>query len=127
MKRHLALLISLALTSSGAATVKNPDTYTYGTISDADSMDPAWSFDTASHEAILNIYEPLFGFKGSSTDQLTPLIAEKVPSRENGLLSQDGKTYRIPIRKGVRFHDGTPVMPEDVRYSIMRFMLLDRN
>ncbi len=113
-------------TPAPLTSVKNPDTYTYVTISEADSLDPAWSYDTASHMLSLNIYEPLFWFDGESTADLVPLIATKVPSRKNGLISKDGRTYTIPIRKGVKFHDGSEMTPEDVRYSIMRFMLLDR-
>lgn len=124
-------LLSVVLTAvfalpAGAARSKNPDTYTYLTISDADSLDPAYSYDTASHMLILNIYEPLFQFDKTSTSKLIPLVAQKVPSRANGLISADGKTYTIPIRKGVKFSDGTPLTPEDARYSILRFVLQDR-
>ncbi|MBI4386983.1 MAG: ABC transporter substrate-binding protein [Elusimicrobia bacterium] len=122
-----ALMLGLATSAPALPQVKNPDTYTYATITDADSLDPAWSYDTASHFIALNIYEPLFDYEGTSTERLEPRIATQVPSRANGLLSKDGKTYRIPIRKGVRFHDGTPMTPEDVRYSILRFLLQDRD
>jgi peptide/nickel transport system substrate-binding protein len=106
--------------------VKNPGVYTYLTISDADSLDPAYSYDTASHMIILNIYEPLFQFDKTSTEKLIPLIATQVPSRENGGISPDGRTYTIPIRKGIKFHDGTEVTAEDVKWSIQRFILQDR-
>jgi peptide/nickel transport system substrate-binding protein len=121
----LGALPSSAL-AAAAAPVKNPDTYTYLTISDSDSVDPAWAYDTASDLIVLNIYETLFMFDKSSTEKLLPLIATTIPTKENGLISPDGKTYTIPIRKGVKFHDGTPLTAEDVRYSILRFMLLDR-
>ncbi len=102
------------------------ETFLHVGIQDIDSMDPAWAFDTASHSVILNMYEPLLTFKGSTAAELEPVIAEKVPSRENGLISADGRTYTFPIRKGVKFHKGGEVTPEDVRYSLMRFMLYDR-
>ena len=119
----LALAMGLAACGKPSAKRFDPETYTYLTFSDSDSLDPAWAYDSASNMVILNIYEPLFFFHGASTEQLDPLIAEQVPSRANGLISADGRTYTIPIRKGVKFHDGTPMTPEDVRYSIMRFML----
>ncbi len=112
--------------SARAEAVKNPETYTYVTISDADSLDPAYAYDTASHMVILNVYEPLFQFDKSSTEKMIPLLATKVPSRENGLISADGRTYTIEIRKGVKFHDGTPLTVEDVKWSLQRFILLDR-
>jgi len=132
MHDMIRLLLCAALVGAPAApafaagAVKNPDTYTYLTISDADSMDPAWGYDTASDLMILNVYDTLWTFDGKSTEKLTPLIATKIPSKENGLISPDGKTYTIPLRHGVKFHDGTEMTPEDVRYSLLRFMLLDR-
>src|SRR5665213_3298747 len=120
-----ALLLGL-LSAAADAAVKNPDTYTYLTISDADSMDPAWSYDNASDLIILNVYEPLVMFDKTSTEKLIPILSTKVPSKENGLISADGRTYTFPIRKGVKFHDGAPMTPEDVKYSILRFMLMDR-
>ena len=105
----------------------DPSTYTYLTRAGTDTLDPDWSYDTASGMVILNIYEPLFTFHGSSTQKLDPLIATEVPSLQNGLISKDGRVYTIPIRQGVRFQDGTPMTPEDVRYSILRFMLTDRD
>ncbi|MEK7383398.1 MAG: ABC transporter substrate-binding protein, partial [Elusimicrobiota bacterium] len=108
------------------AAAKNPDTFIYLTIADADSLDPAWAYDTASSLVILNIYEPLFQFDRTSTEKLLPLIAEKVPSRDNGLISPDGRTYTIPIRQGIKFHDGSPMTAEDAHWSLLRFLLVDR-
>ena len=48
-----------------------------------------------------------------------------MPRKENGLISPDGKTYTFPIRKGIKFHNGEELTPEDVRYSLLRFMLSD--
>ena len=121
-----ALLVAGTLPAPALAKAKNPDTYTYLTISDSDSMDPAWAYDNSSDSIILNLYEPLFMFDRASTEKLVPLLATEVPTRANGLISPDGKTYTIPIRKGVRFHDGTAMTAEDVRYSILRFLLMDR-
>ena len=121
----VALLLGIAAVSAPAA-VKNPDTFTDLTISDADSMDPAWAYDTASDLIILNVYEPLVMFDKTSTEKLVPILATQVPSKANGLISADGRTYVFPIRKGVKFHDGTPLTAEDVKYSMQRFMLLDR-
>jgi len=35
------------------------------------------------------------------------------------------KTYIFPIRKGVKFHNGNPLTPEDVKYSFERGLLYD--
>jgi peptide/nickel transport system substrate-binding protein len=126
MRFFLIASVLLLTNSAVAAGGKNPDVYTVLVGEEADSLDPAWSQDVASMAVILNLYERLFQFEGSSTNRLVPVLADKVPTRENGLISADGRTYVIPIRKGVKFHDGTPLTPEDVRYSILRFLLSDR-
>ncbi|HXT01126.1 MAG TPA: ABC transporter substrate-binding protein [Elusimicrobiota bacterium] len=112
--------------SRAAERVKNPDTYVLASQADANSLDPAWDYDSVSAAVVENIYDFLFAFEGSSTEKLLPAIATKVPTKENGLISADGLTYRIPIRKGVKFHDGSPMTVDDVRYSLLRFMLQDR-
>ncbi|MBI4376830.1 MAG: ABC transporter substrate-binding protein [Elusimicrobia bacterium] len=126
------LIIALALLlpqSAPAAAVKNPNMLVYAQIGDTDSFDPAWSYDTASHNIIANVYETLIFYSGSELSEkgLMPMLATKVPSLANGLISKDGLSYRFPIRKGVKFHDGSELTPEDARYSMLRFMLFDRD
>ncbi len=90
-----------------------------------ESLDPVYSYDGITHGMLINVYDTLLKFKGSSLTDLIPSISTQVPSKENGLISADGRTYTFPIRKGVKFHDGTELTPEDVRYSILRFLLSD--
>lgn len=95
-------------------------------IGEVGGLDPAYPYDASSQSVIQNVYETLIAFKGASLSEYEPRIAEKVPSLKNKLISPDGRTYRFPIRKGVKFHDGSEVTPEDVRYSLLRFMITDR-
>ena len=133
MKKTLCAVLSLGLALAPAApafaTVKNPDTFVYASIGDPESLDPAWAYDTASQGILGNVYEFLLAFDGEGvkTKDLTGRLSVKVPSKANGLISADGLTYRFPIRPGVKFHDGTPLTPDDVRYSLLRFMLMDRD
>jgi len=130
MKKSAAVLLALAAAlAPAAAAVKNPDTFVYASIGDPESFDPAWAYDTSSHNTIANVYEYLVAFDGSGVrvKDLVGRLSTKVPSRANGLISADGLTYRFPIRKGVKFHDGSTLTPEDVRYSLIRFMLYDRD
>ncbi|WP_424245786.1 ABC transporter substrate-binding protein [Elusimicrobium posterum] len=91
-----------------------------------ESLDPVYSYDGVTQGLILNIYDTLIKFKGSSLTEYEAAVAEKVPTVENGLISKDGLTYTFPIRKGLKFHNGEDLTPEDVRYSLLRFMLSDR-
>ena len=55
---------------------------------------------------------------------LVPGLATEVPSRDNGLISEDGLTYTFPIRQGVKFHDGTDLTAHDVKFSWDRVMTM---
>ncbi|MBI4369922.1 MAG: ABC transporter substrate-binding protein [Elusimicrobia bacterium] len=110
-----------------SAPVKNPGTFIeIKSSGDLDSLDPAWAFDTASYEALMNVYEPLIFYKRESVNDYVPILSEAVPSRHNDLISSDGLIYKFPIRQGVNFHQGGTLACEDVRYSMLRFMLYDR-
>ena len=89
------------------------------------SLDPVYSYDGVTQGMMINVYDTLLKFSGSSMTEFLPSVSEEVPSVENGLISADGLTYTFPIRKGIKFHDGTELTPEDVRYSILRFMNSD--
>ena len=121
----IATLLLAASVARAAGPVAHPDVFTLAEIQDVSSLDPAFPYEGSSQSIIQNVYETLIAFKGSSLSEFEPRIAEKVPSRLNGLISPDGRTYRFLIRKGVKFQDGGEVTPEDVRYSLLRFMIAD--
>ncbi|KXA90636.1 hypothetical protein AKJ62_00250 [candidate division MSBL1 archaeon SCGC-AAA259D14] len=101
--------------------VKNPNTLIYETIGGPATMDPAWSYDTASSAVIFNVYETLVFYEGTSTEELKPQLATEWEIEDNGL------TYRFKIREGVKFHNGNTLTPSDVEYSIERAMVYDRS
>ncbi len=117
------ILFILLLTS---CTVReNKETIFFAHTGEITSLDPVYSYDAITHGTLLNIYETLIGFDGERTDKFIPLISKEVPSKENGLISKDGKVYIFPIREGIKFHNGEFLTPEDVRYSLLRFMIMD--
>ncbi len=122
-----ALALLVALSGTGLAEVKNPDTLIFATYGEPETLDPAYAYDTASGEVIYQVYENLIAYDGERLDRFVPLLATAVPSTANGLISADGKTYRFPIRSGVRFHNGALLTPQDVEYSFERAMLQDRS
>jgi peptide/nickel transport system substrate-binding protein len=117
----LGLLLFIAVGDSGQAQIKNPDTYIYGSIGDLETLDPAWHYDTASATAIFNMYDSLIFYKREKSDEFEPALAE------SWAVSPDGKTYTFKIRKGVKFHEGGDLTPEDVSYSLRRGLLQDRS
>lgn len=122
------LIFAALCLGAGAAraAVKNPDTLVVLNSVEPNSIDPANAYNLQSRGLLANVCEYLVTTIDGAAPALAPRLATTVPSRANGLLSADGLTYRFPLRPGVRFHDGTLMTPEDVKYSLMRFLLLDR-
>jgi peptide/nickel transport system substrate-binding protein len=126
-KVGLVLVLAVAMLAVVGATqqeIKNPDTAIVATIGDLETLDPAYHYDTASAEAIHNIYEPLIWYEREKIDVFVPVLATEVPTPER---LPDG-TMRIvfKIRKGVKFHEGGTLEPHDVAYSYQRLLLQDR-
>jgi peptide/nickel transport system substrate-binding protein len=49
--------------------------------------------------------------------QFVPNLAAKVPTLENGGISPDGKVWKIELKKGVKWQDGTPFTAKDVEFT----------
>lgn len=94
------------------------DTLVVGTIRDPVELDPARAYDTASGAVITQIFDTLVGYKEGSTE-LEPRLAERWE------VSPDGTQYTFYLRKGVKFHDGTPFNAEAMYFSLKR--VLDLN
>lgn len=123
--KKIWLFIGLAVLLGACAQPETKDSLIVAHKGEMESLDPVYSYDGVTHGMLINVYDTLLKFKGSSLTELEPSLATQVPSKENGLISADGRTYTFPIRKGVKFHDGTELTPEDVRYSLLRFILSD--
>ena len=49
--------------------------------------------------------------------EFVPNLAVKVPTLENGGISQDGNVWKIELKKGIKWHDGTPFTAKDVEFT----------
>ena len=104
-------------TIAKAADATKPDTLTYATIGDADTLDPALSYDTASGEVVQNVYETLVFYDGAATDKFVGQLAT------DWTVSEDGTVWTFHIRPGVKFHEGGDLTPSDVAYTFQRGLL----
>jgi peptide/nickel transport system substrate-binding protein len=60
-------------------------------------------------------YEPLADFDAEG--QLVPVLAAEIPSAQNGGISRDGTAVTWTVKKGVSWHDGTPLTAADVVFT----------
>jgi peptide/nickel transport system substrate-binding protein len=83
------------------------------------TLAPTW-FDPAETSGIITPYMMLYAVhdamvKPMPGNSLAPSLAESVT------ISDDKLTYDMAIRKGAKFHDGTPVTADDVKFSFERY------
>lgn len=108
-----------------AQDVRNPGLLVHAADDEAASLDPAQiEPGEAGDTIVLQVYDRLLDFAPGSPDP-QPSLSTEVPTRENGLISEDGLTYTFPIREGVVFHDGTELTAQDVKYSWDRAMTMN--
>ena len=106
--------------TAGPATAPPPSAQTaaktlvYARGGDIQFLDSAYLFDGESTRTSCLMQEPLVRFKVGSDGELEPALAEK------WAISDDGLTYTFNLRKGVKFHDGTPFNAEAVKINFDR-------
>ena len=77
------------------------------------SLDAMVTSSQASRNINMNMYETIYGF--SDDVKPIPILAETVE------ISDDGLTYRFPLRRGVKFHNGKEMTAVDVKASLERY------
>lgn len=60
-------------------------------------------------------YEPLVYFDAAGN--LMPILAQEVPSLQNGGVSKDGTVVTWKLKRGVSWHDGKPFTAQDVVFN----------
>ena len=88
-----------------------------------DYLDPGLSDTTEGWGVMWNVYLPLLGYEhvsGPNGAKLVPYLATSLPH-----ISRDGRTYRLTLRKGLRYSNGARVRASDFKKTIERDFLLD--
>lgn len=91
------------------------DRLSVGTTEKPRTLDPADGYEEAIANIITSMGDRLYTYK-QGTLELEPQLATELPK-----VSEDGRTYTIPLRKGVTFHDGAPFNAEAMAFSLKRF------
>lgn len=117
----LLILSLLAIPSTGAprtawdakACGRVGGTLVFAQAQDAVTLDPHDATDGFSVNNTSNAYDTLVRFKPDST-QVEPSLAE------SWTVSPDGLVWTLKLRRGVKFHDGTPFNAEAVVFNYER-------
>ena len=78
-------------------------------------LNPHFAVGTKDQDGSRIFYEPLAGWDGEGN--LRPVLAESLPSREDGTLAADSKSVTWKLKKGVTWHDGKPFTADDVVFT----------
>jgi peptide/nickel transport system substrate-binding protein len=115
MRKFFVILLSfaLAVAMAGAGMAAPAKILVYARGADCRGLDPAYVDDGESAKVIVNIYDNLVKYKTGSTE-IEPALAT------SWTVSRDSKVWTFKLRKGVKFHDGTPFNAAAVKFSVER-------
>jgi peptide/nickel transport system substrate-binding protein len=110
----LAALLAFAAAPPHAAAQAKKDSVVLGMVLEpAPGLDPTMAPAAAIGEVVhMSVLESLT--KINMDGKITPLLAE------SWTIDPDGKLYTFKLRKGVKFHDGSPFDSSDVKFSFER-------
>ena len=91
------------------------DTLIIGRGGDSTSLDPITTTEGEAFKVTINMFETLLNY-GEQDTTLKEGLAVKWDA------SDDGLTYTLELRQGVKFHDGTDFNAEAVKYNFERWM-----
>ena len=80
---------------------------------DLKNIDPIWTTAYISRNHGYMVWDTLF-----ATDEKFEIQPQMAESAD---VSEDGKTYTFKLRPGLKWHDGSPVTPDDCIASIQRW------
>jgi peptide/nickel transport system substrate-binding protein len=92
------------------------DRVVIGTTAKIRTLDPADAYEVFAGNLLYNLGDRLYTYE-LGTSKLKPQLATALPQ-----VSGDGLTYTIPLRKGVKFHDGTAFDAKAMAFSLQRFI-----
>ena len=116
MKHPRLLRGVVAAAVAGAVSVPAlADNSTFRAVVHADlkNIDPIWTTAYISRNHGYMVWDTLFA--SDEKFEIQPQMAE------SATVSEDGKTYTIKLRPGLKWHDGSPVTPDDCIASIQRW------
>ncbi|WEO75800.1 ABC transporter substrate-binding protein [Cryobacterium sp. SO2] len=110
----VALLATGCSSAATTASSAGSTTLRMAFSSDMTTLDPTTIYQYEGNQVLTAVYEGLLEYKGDSTSEIQPLLAEAYT------VSEDGLTYTFTLREGVTFADGTVMDSAAVQQSFER-------
>jgi peptide/nickel transport system substrate-binding protein len=111
----VAALAAIAAAGPAAAQAAAPGSVLRARLNaDIRSSEPGVNRDANSDAVVTHLVEGLVALKEDTT--VGPLLAQKVE------VAKDGKSYTFRLRDGLRFHNGAPLVADDVVWSWNRYL-----
>jgi peptide/nickel transport system substrate-binding protein len=110
--------LAAALLACTLAMPASAQTLSVGMQTEPGTMDPQFNLLGSNTSALRNIFDTLLSRDPSL--QVRPSLAES-------WRAMDETTWEFKLRPGVRFHDGSPLTAEDVRFSVERVTNVPNN
>src|SRR5918997_1216214 len=134
MRTRLILLLAIAVAGCGGGDdddggggdtggSSKGGSITISQTSQPDYLDPALMYTVNAIEPAWLVYTPLVTYAredGAAGAELIPGLAEELPE-----ISEDGLTYRLTLRKGLKYSDGSPMRASDFEHAIKRVLNLE--
>jgi len=107
-----SVLLGLVVAAPASAPARTPDQLVVAYAVETSNLDPHLLIDTDSRAVRAHLYDNLVTLdaQGHIVGQLA----------ERHTVSRDGKVFTFHLRKGVKFHDGTPLNAEAVKFTLDR-------
>jgi peptide/nickel transport system substrate-binding protein len=106
-------------TEAPAAMNRDPKTLVVAIYSNPGDLDPASSLEQIGNIIMHATYEGLVRVKAENINEIKPALAESWDHND------DFTSWTFHLRKDAKFHDGTPLDAEAVKFSIKRLVTIE--
>lgn len=111
-------LSAAALGAVKAGSATSAPTLRLGYYEDIQSPDPDIQYDIPGLELVNNVYEGLVRYQFGNSTKILPWLAT------GWKISSDKTVYTFSLRRGVTFHDGTPLNAAALKFDFARRLAL---